>query len=69
MIILRKLKIAIILSLFIISFSNVVLSNAIVLEGKSTRKNVYIVKIFNISNLTKEEEAKEKINKNLSKCN
>ena len=66
MIILRKLKIAIILSLFIISFSNVVLSNAIVFEGK-IQKNIY-VKDINISNLTK-EEAKEKINKNLSKCN
>ena len=61
MIILRKLKIAIILSLFIISFSNVVLSNAIVFEGK-IQKNIY-VKDINISNLTK-EEAKEKINKN-----
>ena len=41
MIILRKLKIAIILSLFIISFSNVVLSNAIVFEGK-IQKNIYV---------------------------
>lgn len=66
MIILKKLKIAIILSLFIISFTDVILSNAVIFEGK-IQKNIYIRDI-NISNLTK-EEAKEKINKNLSTYN
>ena len=66
MIILTKLKIAIILSLFIISFTDVILSNAVIFEGK-IQKNIYIRDI-NISNLTK-EEAKEKINKNLSTYN
>lgn len=66
MIILKKLKIAIFLSLFIISFGNVVLSDAIVFEGK-IHKNIY-VRNMDLSNLTK-EEAKEKINKMLEENN
>lgn len=60
MIILKKLKIAILLSLLIVSFDNVVLSNAVGFEGK-IHKNIY-VRDIDISNLTK-EEAKNKINK------
>ena len=66
MIFLKKLKITIILSLFIISFNNVVLSNAIEFEGK-IHKNIY-VRDMDISKLTK-EEAKEKINKVLENNN
>ena len=40
MIILKKLKIAILLSLLIVSFDNVVLSNAVGFEGK-IHKNIY----------------------------
>ena len=53
MILLRKLKIAIFISLIFITFSNVVLSNAIGLEGK-IHKNIY-VRDINLSGLTKEE--------------
>ena len=60
MIILKKLKIAILLSLLIVSFDNVVLSNAVGFEGK-IHKNIY-VRDIDISNLTR-EEAKNKINK------
>lgn len=61
MIILRRLKIAILLlSLIIISFSNVVLSNAIGFD-KKIHKNVYVRNI-DLSNLSKEEAIK-KINK------
>lgn len=63
MIILRKLKIAILLSLIIISFNNVVLSNAIEFKGK-IHKNVYIRDI-DLSGLTK-NEAENKINEMLS---
>lgn len=62
MILLRKLKIAIFLSLLIVSLGNVVLSNAIEFEGK-INKNIY-VRDINLSNLTK-KEAMEKINKAL----
>ena len=62
MILLRKLKIAIFISLIFITFSNVVLSNAIGLEGK-IHKNIY-VRDINLSGLTK-EEAKDKINATL----
>lgn len=62
MILLRKLKIAILLSLLIVSLGNVVLSNAIEFEGK-IHKNIY-VRDINLSNLTK-KEAIEKINKTL----
>ena len=58
MIILKKLKIAILLSLLIVSFDNVVLSNAVGFEGK-IHKNIY-VRDIDISNLTR-EEAKNKI--------
>lgn len=58
MIILKKLKIAIFLSLIIVLFNNVVLSNAIKFEGK-IHKNVY-VRDLDLSNLTK-DEAKNKI--------
>ena len=60
MIILKKLKISILLSLLIVSFDNVVLSNAVGFEGK-IHKNIY-VRDIDISNLTR-EEAKNKINK------
>lgn len=60
MIILKKLKIAILLSLLIVSFDNVVLSNAVGFEGK-IHKNIY-VRDIDISNLTREED-KNKINK------
>ena len=53
MILLRKLKIAIFLSLLIVSLGNVVLSNAIEFEGK-INKNIY-VRDINLSNLTKKE--------------
>ena len=53
MIILKKLKIAILLSLLIVSFDNVVLSNAVGFEGK-IHKNIY-VRDIDISNLTREE--------------
>lgn len=66
MILLKKLKIAIFLSLIIISLSNVVLSNAISFEGK-IHKNIYLEDI-NLSNLTK-EEAISKINDVLNKKN
>ena len=66
MILLKKLKIAIFLSLLILSSCNVVLSNAIGFEGK-IQKNIY-VRDIEISNLTK-EEAKKKINENLEKSN
>lgn len=66
MILLRRLKIAIFLSLLIVSLSNVVLSNAIELEGK-IHKNIY-VRDIDLSNLTK-EEAMEKINKKLDDYN
>ena len=66
MILLRRLKIAIFLSLLIVSLSNVVLSNAIELEGK-IHKNIY-VRDIDLSNLTK-EEAVEKINKKLDDYN
>ncbi|MCI6457843.1 MAG: VanW family protein [Terrisporobacter sp.] len=56
----KKLKIAILLSLLIVSFDNVVLSNAVGFEGK-IHKNIY-VRDIDISNLTR-EEAKNKINK------
>ena len=62
MIVLKRLKIAILLSLIIVSFSNVVLSNAIRFDGK-IHKNVYVRNI-DLSNLSK-EEAIEKINKAL----
>ncbi|MCC3869454.1 VanW family protein [Terrisporobacter mayombei] len=62
----KKLKIAIFLSLLIVSLSNVVLSNAIELEGK-IHKNIY-VRDIDLSNLTK-EEAEEKINKILNDNN
>lgn len=62
MIFLKKLKIAIFLSLLIVSLGNVVLSNAIEFEGK-IHKNIY-VRDINLSNLTK-KEAIEKINKAL----
>lgn len=62
MIFLKKLKIAIFLSLLIVSLGNVVLSNAIEFEGK-IYKNIY-VRDINLSNLTK-KEAIEKINKML----
>lgn len=60
MILLKKLKIAIFLSLLIVSLGNVVLSNAIGFEGK-IHKNIY-VRDIDISNLTKKEAVK-KINK------
>jgi len=60
MILLKRLKIAIFLSLIIVSLSDVVLSNAIELEGK-IHKNIY-VRDIDLSNLTKEEAIK-KINK------
>ena len=63
MILLRKLKIAIFLSLIIISFNNVVLSNAIEFKCK-IHKNVY-VRNMDLSNLTK-SEAKNKIYEMLS---
>ncbi len=66
MIHLKKLKIAILLSLLIISFDSVVLSNAIEFEGK-IHKNIY-VRDVDISNLTK-EEAKNKINEILENNN
>lgn len=66
MILLKKLKIAIFLSLLILSSCNLVLSNAIGFEGK-IQKNIY-VRDIEISNLTK-EEAKKKINENLEKSN
>lgn len=66
MILLRKLKIAIFLSLLIVSLGNVVLSNAIEFEGK-INKNIY-VRDINLSNLTK-KEAMEKINKALDENN
>lgn len=66
MILLRKLKIAIFLSLLIVSLGNVVLSNAIEFEGK-INKNIY-VRDINLSNLTK-KEAMEKINKVLDENN
>lgn len=66
MILLRKLKIAIFLSLLIVSLGNVVLSNAIEFEGK-IYKNIYVREI-DLSNLTK-EEATEKINKTLESKN
>ncbi|WP_455539568.1 VanW family protein [Terrisporobacter sp.] len=62
----KKLKIAILLSLLIISFDSVVLSNAIEFEGK-IHKNIY-VRDVDISNLTK-EEAKNKINEILENNN
>ena len=49
MILLRKLKIAVFLSLLIVSLGNVVLSNAIEFEGK-INKNIY-VRDINLSNL------------------
>ena len=64
MIALKKLKIAIFLSLLIVSLGNVVLSSAIEFEGK-IHKNVY-VRDINLSNLTK-EQAVEKINNMLNK--
>lgn len=60
MIILKKLKIAILLSLLIISLDSVVLSNAIGFEGR-IHNNIYVREV-DISNLTK-QEAKNKINK------
>lgn len=66
MILLRKLKIAIFLSLLIVSLGNVVLSNAIEFEGKIC-KNIY-VRDINLSNLTK-QEAIEKINKIINEKN
>lgn len=66
MILLKKLKIAIFLSLLIVSLGNVVLSNAIGFEGK-IHKNIY-VRDIDLSDLTK-EEAKEKINKLLNDNN
>lgn len=57
MILLRKLKIAIILSLLIVSSGNVVLSNAIEFEGK-IYKNIY-VRDIDLSNLTKKEAVKK----------
>lgn len=62
MIFLRKLKIAIFLSLLIVSLGNVVLSNAIEFEGK-IHKNIY-VRDIDLSNLTK-KQAIDKINKML----
>lgn len=62
MILLKKLKITILLSLLIVSLGSVVLSNAIEFEGK-IHKNIYIRDI-DLSNLTK-KEAIEKINKTL----
>lgn len=59
MITVKKLKIAIFLTLIITSLSNVILSNAISFEGK-IHKNVYIEEI-DLSNLTK-KEATNKIN-------
>ncbi|XAM47275.1 hypothetical protein TPDSL_37900 [Terrisporobacter petrolearius] len=56
MILLKRLKIAIFLSLIIVSLSGVVLSNAIELEGK-IHKNIY-VRDIDLSNLTKEEAIK-----------
>ncbi|MDU6996312.1 MAG: hypothetical protein E6356_15745, partial [Terrisporobacter othiniensis] len=52
----KRLKIAIFLSLIIVSLSSVVLSNAIELEGK-IHKNIY-VRDIDLSNLTKEEAIK-----------
>lgn len=66
MILLKRLKIAIFLSLLIVSLSDVVLSNAIELEGK-IHKNIY-VRDVDLSNLTK-EEAEVKINKILDDNN
>lgn len=66
MILLKRLKIAIFLSLLIVFLGNVVLSNAIELEGK-IHKNIY-VRDIDLSNLTK-EEAMEKINKTLDDNN
>lgn len=66
MIFLKKLKIAIFLSLLIVSLGNVVLSNAIEFEGK-IHKNVY-VRDIDLSNLTKKEAIK-KINKILDDKN
>lgn len=66
MILLRKLKIAIFLSLLIVSLGNVVLSDAIEFEGK-IHKNIY-VRAIDLSNLTK-KEAMEKINKILDDNN
>lgn len=66
MILLKKLKIAIFLSLIIISFNNVVLSDAIGLKCK-IHKNVY-VRDIDLSNLTK-NEAKNKIDETLSNNN
>lgn len=66
MILLKRLKIAIFLSLLIVSLSNVVLSNAIELEGK-IHKNIY-VRDIDLSDLTK-EEAEKKINKILDDNN
>ncbi|MEW9077306.1 VanW family protein [Terrisporobacter glycolicus] len=62
----KRLKIAIFLSLLIVSLSDVVLSNAIELEGK-IHKNIY-VRDVDLSNLTK-EEAEVKINKILDDNN
>lgn len=66
MIFLKKLKIAIFLSLLIVSLGNVVLSNAIEFEGK-IYKNIY-VRDIDLSNLTK-KEAIDKINKILNNNN
>ena len=66
MILLRKLKIAIVLSLLTVSLCNIVSSNAIEFEGK-INKNIY-VRDINLSNLTK-KEAMEKINKILDDNN
>ena len=66
MILLKKLKIAIFLSLLIVSLGNLVLSDAIELEGK-IHKNIY-VRDIDLSNLTKEEAVK-KINKILDDNN
>ena len=59
MILLKKLKIAIFMTLVFISLSNVVLSNALSFEGK-IHKNVYVRNV-NLSYLTK-DEATIKIN-------
>lgn len=59
MITVKKLKIAILITLIITSLSNVVLSNAISFEGK-IHKNVYVEEM-DLSNLTK-KEALNKIN-------
>lgn len=66
MILLKKLKIAIILSLLIVSLGDVVLGNAIEFEGK-IHKNIY-VRDVNLSNLTK-EEAINKINETIHENN